>query len=118
MGQLSSARAAEFDNTEPKQRIKHNTEILSDFALSLVNRGLSISFNQIRLFRQLAYPDIPEADGIIVVLQMDITALMRSVRSLFLVRGSALNFEVIVHDDAVMQQSDSRLAEKLAVLIE
>jgi len=118
MGQLSSAQAAEFDHSEPKHKIKHNTGITSNFTLLLVIRGLSISFNQIGLFRQLAYPDIPEAHGIIVVLQMDIAALMWSVRSLFLMRGRALNFEVIVYDNAVMQQGDSCLADKLAVFIE
>ena len=118
MGQLSSAQAAELDNTEHRQRIKHNAEIPSNLTLLLVIHGLSISFNQIRLFRQFAYPDIPEADGIFVVLQMDIATLVWSVRSLFLMRGRAFNFEVIVHDNAVMQQSDSRLAEKLAIFIE
>jgi hypothetical protein len=68
MGQQSSAPAAGLDHTEHRPRIKHNAGILSDFTFSLVKCGLSFSFNQIGLFRQLAYPDIPKADGIAVVL--------------------------------------------------
>jgi len=102
MGQFSSANAAEFKHNKTRQRTKLNVGILSDVTLSPIGLQLSISFNQIRLFWELTYPDISKTDGITVILQMDIATFMRAILSLFLVKGRALDLEIIVHNDAVM----------------
>lgn len=52
-----------------------------------------------------------------MVLQMDIAALMWRIRSFFSMKGRALDVEVIVYDNAVVQHRDSGLANKFVVLI-
>ncbi|MEJ2364347.1 MAG: hypothetical protein P8017_06645, partial [Deltaproteobacteria bacterium] len=73
---------------------------------------------EIRLFRQLAYPDVAKAERVAVVLQMDRSFVVLTVGRFFAVERSALDVEIVVHDDAVVEHRDSSLAGYFAVRVE